>query len=85
MTVLLGLKLFLAPLFVWIISILQGRYNARLGGLFLGLPLTTGPFLLIIGIQEGRSFAKTAASISAGVAVTGKASVNFTLPLKEIG
>jgi hypothetical protein len=61
MTVLLGLKLFLAPLFVWIISILQGRYNARLGGLFLGLPLTTGPFLLIIGIQEGRSFAKTAA------------------------
>jgi hypothetical protein len=61
MTILLGLKLFLAPFFVWIISILQGRYNARLGGFFLGLPLTTGPFLLIIGIQEGRSFAKTAA------------------------
>jgi hypothetical protein len=58
---LLGLKLFLAPFFVWIISVLQGRYNARLGGLFLGLPLTTGPFLLIIGLQEGRSFAKTAA------------------------
>jgi hypothetical protein len=61
MTILLGLKLFLAPFFVWIISILQSRYNARLGGFFLGLPLTTGPFLLIIGIQEGRSFAKTAA------------------------
>ena len=61
MTLLLGLKLFLAPFFVWIISILQSRYNARLGGLFLGLPLTTGPFLLIIGLQEGRSFAKTAA------------------------
>ena len=61
MTLLLGLKLFLAPLFVWIISVLQGRYNARMGGLFLGLPLTTGPFLLIVGIQEGRSFAKTAA------------------------
>jgi len=61
MSLLLGLKLFLAPFFVWIISILQSRYNARLGGLFLGLPLTTGPFLLIIGIQEGRSFAKTAA------------------------
>ena len=61
MSLLLGLKLFLAPFFVWIISVLQGRYNARLGGLFLGLPLTTGPFLLIIGLQEGRSFAKTAA------------------------
>lgn len=61
MTILLGLKLFLAPFFVWIISILQSRYNARLGGFFLGLPLTTGPFLLIIGIQEGRTFAKTAA------------------------
>lgn len=61
MTILLGLKLFLAPFFVWIISILQSRYNARLGGLFLALPLTTGPFLIIIGIQEGRSFAKTAA------------------------
>jgi len=60
-SLLLGLKLFLAPFFVWIISVLQGRYNARLGGLFLGLPLTTGPFLLIIGLQEGRSFAKTAA------------------------
>jgi len=60
-SLLLGLKLFLAPFFVWIISLLQGRYNARLGGLFLGLPLTTGPFLLIIGLQEGRSFAKTAA------------------------
>jgi len=61
MTLLLGLKLFLAPFFVWIISILQSRYSARLGGLFLGLPLTTGPFLLIIGLQEGLSFAKTAA------------------------
>lgn len=61
MSLLLGLKLFLAPFFVWIISVLQGRYNARLGGLFLGLPLTTGPFLLIIGLQEGQSFAKTAA------------------------
>lgn len=61
MSLLLGLKLFLAPFFVWIISVLQGRYNARLGGLFLGLPLTTGPFLLIIGLQEGRLFAKTAA------------------------
>ena len=61
MTLLLALKLFLAPLFVWIISLLQGRYSARMGGLFLGLPLTTGPFLLIVGIQEGRSFAKTAA------------------------
>jgi len=61
MTILLGLKLFLAPFFVWIISILQSRYNARLGGLFLGLPLTTGPFLIIIGIQEGQNFAKTAA------------------------
>ena len=61
MSLLLGLKLFLAPFFVWIISVLQGRYNARLGGLFLGLPLTTGPFLLIIGLQEGRAFAKTAA------------------------
>jgi hypothetical protein len=60
-TLLLGLKLFLAPFFVWVISVLQGRYNARMGGLFLGLPLTTGPFLLIVGIQEGRSFAKTAA------------------------
>ena len=61
MTLLLGLKLFLAPFFVWVISVLQGKYNARMGGLFLGLPLTTGPFLLIVGIQEGRSFAKTAA------------------------
>jgi len=60
-TLLLALKLFLAPFFVWIISILQSRYSARMGGLFLGLPLTTGPFVLIVGLQEGQSFAKAAA------------------------
>lgn len=32
-----------------------------MGGLFLGLPITTGPFVLIVGLQEGQSFAKTAA------------------------
>jgi hypothetical protein len=52
MTLLLALKLFLAPLFVWIISLLQGRYSARMGGLFLGLPLTTGPFLLIVAFKR---------------------------------
>ena len=55
------LKVFLAPFFIWVISILQKRFGAKAGGFFIGLPLTTGPFLIIVALQEGGTFAKLAA------------------------
>ena len=55
------LKVFLAPFFIWIVSVLQRNFGAKAGGFFIGLPLTTGPFLIIIALQEGGAFAKAAA------------------------
>jgi hypothetical protein len=51
------LKITIAPLMILGVSYLQRRYGDRVGGWLLGLPITTGPFILIIGVQEGRIFA----------------------------
>ncbi len=61
MNSLLLLKLFLAPLFVALVSFIQKRWGDGIGGRLIGLPLTTGPFVYIIYIQEGASFAGQAA------------------------
>jgi hypothetical protein len=58
---LLLLKLFLAPFFVALLSYIQRRWGDGIGGRLIGLPLTTGPFIFIIYIQEGPSFAARAA------------------------
>lgn len=55
------LKLFLAPFFVALLSYIQRRWGDGLGGRLIGLPLTTGPFLFIIYLQEGSTFAARAA------------------------
>jgi len=56
-TTLFWLKVTIAPAMVLSVSYLQRRFGDRFGGWLLGLPITTGPFILIIGIQEGISFA----------------------------
>ena len=61
MSSLLLLKLFLAPFFVALLSYIQRRWGDGIGGRLLGLPLTTGPFVFIIYVQEGAPFAARAA------------------------
>jgi hypothetical protein len=61
MSSLVLLKLFLAPVFVVIMGFIQRRWGDGAGGRLIGLPVTTGPFVLIIYIQEGSSFASKAA------------------------
>lgn len=56
-TPLFYLKITIAPLIVLSVSYLQRRYGDRFGGWLLGLPITTAPFILIIGLQEGHVFA----------------------------
>jgi len=56
-TPLFFLKLILAPLIVLSVSYLQRRYGDRFGGWLIGLPITTGPFIFIIALQEGIAFA----------------------------
>ena len=56
-TTLFYLKIFIAPVVVLTVSYLQRRFGDRFGGWLIGLPITTGPFILIIGLQEGVKFA----------------------------
>ena len=60
MNTLLALKLFLAPFFVALATQIQRRWGDGIGGRLIGLPITTGPFLFIIYLQEGRTFASRA-------------------------
>src|SRR4051812_18583887 len=56
------LKLTLAPLLVAGATLAAQKWGPRVGGLLLGLPLTTGPVFLFLAIEHGPHFA-------AGVAV----------------
>ena len=56
MSTLLLLKLTLGPIMVLFAHYLQKNYGHGIGGRLIGLPITTGPFILIICLQEGRSF-----------------------------
>ena len=66
-TALFYLKVMIAPAIVLSVSYLQRNFGDRFGGWLIGLPITTGPFLLIIGLQEGVAFAgKTAHGVLLG-------------------
>ena len=55
-TTLFYLKVIIAPVMILSVTYLQNRFGDRFGGWFIGLPITTGPFILIISIQEGIAF-----------------------------
>lgn len=55
-TTLFYLKVIIGPLMVLSVSYLQRRYGDRIGGWLIGLPITTGPFIFIICLQEGVAF-----------------------------
>ena len=54
------LRIFLTPVLVLVIFFLQRKWGARVGGLFLGLPINITPFLIIIYLQESKKFFETA-------------------------
>lgn len=56
-TSLFFLKVAIAPMIVLSVSYLQRRHGDRFGGWLIGLPITTGPFIFIIALQEGTAFA----------------------------
>ena len=55
-TTLFYLKIIIGPLVVLSVTYLQRNFGDRFGGWLIGLPITTGPFILIISIQEGIAF-----------------------------
>ena len=47
------LRLLLTPTLVVLVSYIQKRWGHALGGRVIGLPLSTGPFLILIYLMDG--------------------------------
>lgn len=72
----LVLKLTLAPGLVAVATVVARRLGDRAAGMVAGLPVVAGPIVLILAVQRGDAYAKTAA----GAAVLGMLSlVGFCL------
>jgi hypothetical protein len=54
------LKLMLAPLLVAAATLAARKWGPGVGGLLLGLPLTTGPIFLLLAVDQGPHFAAEA-------------------------
>ncbi len=71
------LKLTLPPMLIGLISMAERKWGASISGLLVGLPLTAGPLLFFLALEQGRSFsAKTSiASMMGLVALSAFAAV----------
>ena len=58
------IKLTLAPLLIGCVSLAQRRWGPAIGGFLGGLPLTVGPALFVLALENGTPFAAVA-SVSA--------------------
>ena len=56
------LKLILTPLIVAIVTLVARRWGESIGGLLIGLPLTSGPVSIFLLLEQGRHFAAGAAN-----------------------
>jgi hypothetical protein len=65
------LRLTLTPATVLLASVVQRRWGHALGGRLIGLPLTTGPFLILIALTRGTE----ATAVAARGVVAGQVSV----------
>lgn len=67
------IKLILTPLAITAIAMAGRRWGPAVGGWVAGLPLTSGPVSLFLALEQGRTFAATAAvnSLAGGAAVGG--------------
>ena len=70
---LVWIKLILTPLAITAIALAGRRWGPAVGGWIAGLPLTSGPVSLYLALEQGRTFAATAAvnSLASGAAVGG--------------
>jgi hypothetical protein len=57
---LLLLKLTLAPLLVALATLVARRWGPKVGGIVIGLPISTGPIFLFLAIDQGVDFAERA-------------------------
>jgi hypothetical protein len=55
------LKLIMTPLIIATATLVARRWGERIGGLMIGLPLTSGPVSIFFAVEQGRGFAANAA------------------------
>jgi hypothetical protein len=55
------LKLILVPVMVGVVSAAGRRWGALVSGWLVGLPLSSGPVVLFLALEQGRAFAATSA------------------------
>jgi uncharacterized membrane protein (GlpM family) len=55
-------KLVLTPLIVALVTLVARRWGESIGGLLIGLPLTSGPVSIFLVVEQGRHFAAGAAN-----------------------
>jgi uncharacterized membrane protein (GlpM family) len=56
------LKLIMTPLIVIFVTLVARRWGEAIGGLLIGLPLTSGPVSVFLAVEQGRHFAAIAAN-----------------------
>lgn len=57
----LAIKLVSVPIFILTISMVAHKWGPSVGGVVLGLPLTSGPVLFFLALEQGTSFAAASA------------------------
>lgn len=72
-----ALKLVLVPTFLLLVTLAARRWGAAVAGRLAGLPVVTGPVLFFVAIEQGTSFAASAAT-SAMTAVGAAAAFSLT-------
>ncbi len=58
----IALKLFVTPALMLAVTLAANRWGSFVGGILAGMPLTSGPILLYLTIEQGPSFTAIAAS-----------------------
>jgi hypothetical protein len=83
---LLIMKLILAPVLVAAATLMTRKWGARVGGLLMGLPLTTGPIFLFLAIDQGSRFAaRTSVGILLGIIGLAAFAVAYAVSSNRIG
>ena len=57
----LAIKLISVPVFILTISLVARKWGPSVGGVVLGLPLTSGPVLFFLSLEQGSNFAAASA------------------------
>lgn len=52
----LAVKLLFAPLFIILTYLIQKRFGARWGGIFMAVPFIVTPILIVVYLDQGRDF-----------------------------